>query len=224
MSTGCARRARAGSSDARRRTHDVRPSRIRHRTAPADRAGAADRPDIPRANGGRLGPDHLRHVRFGVHGPHLAEPAAQREGELAGPAGQIQQAPALRDPGTPDQVRDHRLRVRQPVPVVVPGAPPVQIRPEPHLVHQTQPSWRHRPGMLSSCRRTMTRQAAPYSVTELSCRASTTRPLGWRSAFRRRKAAAHRHRARFLPGIGRRAGSPGDAVRGSPRPGRSRRP
>ena len=71
-----------------------------------------DRPDIPRTHGGRLGPDHFHHVRFGVHRPHLAEPPAQREGELAGPAGQIEQAPVPRDLGTPDQIGDHHFRVR----------------------------------------------------------------------------------------------------------------
>ncbi len=44
------------------------------------------------------------------------------------------------DLGAPDQICDHRFRVGQPVPVVVPRSPPVQIRREPHLViHQTQP-------------------------------------------------------------------------------------
>ncbi len=52
-----------------------------------------DRPDLPRPLRGRLGPDQFHHVRFLVHGPHLGEPPAQREGELAGPAGQVEQAP-----------------------------------------------------------------------------------------------------------------------------------
>jgi hypothetical protein len=94
--------------------------------------GRHDRPDIPCAYGGRLGPDHLRHVRFGVHGLYLAEPLAQRERELADPASQIQQAPPPRDLGGPDQIRDHRLRMGQPVPVIVPRGPPVEIRREPH--------------------------------------------------------------------------------------------
>jgi hypothetical protein len=64
----------------------------------------------------------------------------------------------------------------------------------------------------------------PRLLRKLSCQASTARPWGGRSAGRRRRAAVLRHRARFLPGSGRRAVSPGGAGRGSPRPGRSRPP
>jgi hypothetical protein len=64
----------------------------------------------------------------------------------------------------------------------------------------------------------------PKLLRKLSCQASTTRPWGGRSAGRRRRAAVLRHRARFLPGSGRRAVSPGGAGRGSPQPGRSRPP
>ena len=94
----------------------------------------------PRSPGGRLGADQLHHVRFLIYGPHLRKPPAQREGELAGPAGQVQQAAALRYSGPLDQVGEHRFRVRRPVPVVVPGGPPEEIRREPHLVsHGTPP-------------------------------------------------------------------------------------
>jgi hypothetical protein len=64
----------------------------------------------------------------------------------------------------------------------------------------------------------------PKLLKELSCRASTARPWGARSAGRRRRAAVPRRRARSRPGSGRRAGLPGGAGRGSPRPGRTRRP
>lgn len=53
-----------------------------------------DRPDVGCADGVCLGADHFGHSRFGVHGPNVREPVAQGEGELAGAAGQIQQASA----------------------------------------------------------------------------------------------------------------------------------
>jgi len=85
-----------------------------------------------------LDPDRRDHVRFGVHGPYLAEPRAQREGELPGPAGQVEQSPLPGDHSPRHQVRDHRLGVRQPVPVVVPGGAAEQVRREPWLfVHHT---------------------------------------------------------------------------------------
>ena len=61
----------------------------------------------------------------------------------------------------------------------------------------------------------------PKLLRKLSCQASTTRPSGGQSAGHRRRAAVLRRRARFLPGSGRRAVSPGGAGRGSPRPGRA---
>lgn len=64
----------------------------------------------------------------------------------------------------------------------------------------------------------------PRLLRKLSCQASTTRPSGGQSAGHRTRAAVLRRRARFLPGSGRRAVSPGAAGRGSPRPGRSRPP
>jgi hypothetical protein len=64
----------------------------------------------------------------------------------------------------------------------------------------------------------------PMLLRKLSCQASTTRPWGVPSAGHQRRAAVLRRRARFLPGSGRRAVSPGGAGRGSHRPGRSRPP
>src|ERR1700726_946270 len=61
--------------------------------------------------------------------------------------------------------------------------------------------------------------AITTAVRELICPASTARPSEGRLAGRRRRAAARRRRARSRHGNGRRAGSPGGAARGSPRPG-----
>lgn len=55
-----------------------------------------DRMDVGRGDGARLRADRLGHVGFGVHAPYVREPAAQREGELAGAACQIEQTPAAR--------------------------------------------------------------------------------------------------------------------------------
>jgi hypothetical protein len=59
---------------------------------------------------------------------------------MASSAGEVQQTAVLGDLGAAGEIFDHRFRVRQPVLVVIPGGPPVQVRSEPHLVHhQPQP-------------------------------------------------------------------------------------
>ena len=99
-----------------------------------------DRADVPGAQLVGLGLDHLREVGFPVHGPDFREGPAQREGELAGTAGQVKQPPLPGDPGARDQILDHCLRVWQPVAVVILGGPLVEVDREVQLVvHGPQP-------------------------------------------------------------------------------------
>ena len=93
-----------------------------------------DRADVPGAQLAGLGLDQLREVGFPVHGPDFREGPAQREGELAGTAGQVKQPPLAGDPGARDQVLDHCLRVWQPVAVVILGGPLVEVGREVQLI------------------------------------------------------------------------------------------
>src|SRR6185437_8592307 len=79
-------------------------------------------------------PDHAHHVRFPVHGPGLREPRRQRERELAGPAGQVEQPATAGYRGALDQVPGHGHRIGEPVAVVVPGGPLVEVSREPRFV------------------------------------------------------------------------------------------
>jgi hypothetical protein len=59
-----------------------------------ERLGAGhDGSKIPHAGVGRLGTNRLDHVPLLVYGPYFCEVWAQREGELAGPAGRSSRRP-----------------------------------------------------------------------------------------------------------------------------------
>lgn len=64
---------------------------------------------------------------------HTSAGAAQREGELAGAAGQVEQPPTPRGGCPAYEIGDHRVGVGKPEPVVVVGRTAVQIGLESHV-------------------------------------------------------------------------------------------
>src|ERR1700733_2756190 len=101
----------------------------------AERLGARHyRPEVRCLRRGGLGPDDLDHVWLLVDGPHPGEPVAQWKGELASPAGQIQQPASPGDLGAADQIRRHRCWIWQSVPFISCCCSPEQVSCEPHLV------------------------------------------------------------------------------------------
>ena len=72
--------------------------------APSASALEHYRTEIRCLRSGGLGPDDLNHVWLLVNSPHFGGPVAQRKGELAGPAGQIQPPASPGDLGEAGQI------------------------------------------------------------------------------------------------------------------------
>jgi len=63
------------------------------------------------------------HLRLGVHADCFSDVRGQRDGQLAGAAAQVEQAPRAIERQTRDEVVDERLRIARPIAGIMPGGP-----------------------------------------------------------------------------------------------------